>query len=474
MSRKHTYIITVSVIILVCILVGVYLYYSVDGFQTPPKELNVVYQPREVFLVVPQGSTQGGNKAAAEAVCSSYGATLATPAQLDRAVTLGAKWSLPGWLSDGTAVSVKVVTSGTSTGTNPQKVVEPVSQAYATCWGVKPQQNTNASIKPFNDTRYTMVSDALVQQVITGIDPTSGNKVGIFPGTITASQAYYALEQKNYNAVDARKYLIDNYATINTTIADAVNTASGATPITGEWLTTNTAKTKSCTHLIDMYNNFALQLECLRSHFRDISGGVLTAIKMKQESGKMQGIIAAACAKETPTSSPACARLAGLDYATYLAPNATVIPDLKDLNYNLALREQEIQQAILTLQSLIGVIGCTLPPNTTTQKTCPGTTQTVSVSTDILGTGPAGGAAQFTMGNKIGYNSVESLKYSLENISPYFSSSAYREITDQSLKTLSTYLIVPPVSNYSDAVQSVKGASVYFGDIEKLMLTIKE
>jgi len=474
MWRKHTRIITVSVIVLVCILVGVYLYYSVDGFQIAATELNVVFQPNEVFLVAPKGSTQGGNKAAAEAVCSSYGATIATPAQLDRAVTLGAKWCLPGWLSDGTAASVQDRTCGASGGATPKKVVATGPQAYATCWGIKPQQNTDLSIVPFSGARYNMISDALLQQVITGIDPTSGNKLDIFPGTITDSQAYYALQNSNYSATEARKYLINNYATINTTITAAINSASGATPIAGDWLKTEKAQTQSCNYLISVYNNFALQLACLRSNFQDISGGVLNAMKMKQESGTMQGIIAAACAKETPASSPACARLAVLDYSTYVGSGASpILSDLKDLNYNLALREQEIQQAILTLQSLIGVIGCTLPTNATTQQTCPGTMQTVSVSTDILGTGPAGGASQFTMGNKIGYNSVESLKYSLENISPYFSSAAYQAITAQALQALSTYLIVPPVTNYSDAVSNIRGASVYFGDISTLMPLIQ-
>jgi hypothetical protein len=77
------------------------------------------------------------------------------------------------------------------------------------------------------------------------------------------------------------------------------------------------------------------------------------------------------------------------------------------------------------------------------------------------------------MGNKIGYNSVESLKYSLENISPYFSSAAYQAITAQALQALSTYLIVPPVTNYSDAVSNIRGASAYFGDISTLMPLIQ-
>ncbi len=478
-KHRHTTILTLCVIVVLCIAVAVYIGYRVDGFQTTgTTELNVNFLPNEVFLVVPPDTndySKAYNAQEAAKVCSSYKSTVATNEQLQTAIGLGAKWCLAGWLSDGTAASVQDRTCGASApaSATPQKVVSTGATAYATCWGVKPQQFTELSMVPFNASRYNMVSNALLQQVITGVDAT-GNKMDIFPGTIVPSQAYYALQETKYNAIDARKYLIANYKTINSTITTAVTSASGATPITGDWLNMNRTEAQSCNHLIAMYNNFALQLTCLRSNFQDVSGGVLTAMKMKQESGGMQGIVAAACAKETPASSPACARLAQLDYSTYLGKDAkTIITDLKGLNYNLSLREQEIQQAILTLQRLMGIIGCTMPSNAATQQTCPGTTTTVSVSTDILGTGPAEGGQEFTVGNKIGYNSVESLKFSLQNISPYFSSAAYKAITDQALQALSTYLIVPPVSTYSDAVSNIKGASVYFEDINKKMPFVK-
>jgi len=278
----------------------------------------------------------------------------------------------------------------------------------------------------------------------------------------------YALEQRSYDAAQARDYLIDNYATINTAITNTVNAQTGAVPVTGDWLEASKGKATPCSYLATMYTDFAFRLSCLRASFNDISGGVYSAIGMKRESGSMQGIIPAACANETPASSPACARLAGLDYSTYYGEGAPpVISDLQSLNYALAMREQEMQQAISTLLKLMATIGCDIPASTGAKQTCPGTGNEVIVDMRILGGNTD--ATKFTIQKSIGYNSVESLKISLQEISPYFSGPAYDQITQQVLGTLSGLLRLPSPERYNGYADTMKAATTTLGTIKKLV-----
>jgi hypothetical protein len=315
-----------------------------------------------------------------------------------------------------------------------------------------------------------MINETLLGAVMNGT-AVEGVPSDIFPVVFTSSQAMYALEKHGdgkYDAGKARDYLIDNYATVNTAITNDVNTQTGAVPVTGDWLQASKGKETPCTYLANMYSDFALRLTCLRTSFNDISGGVSAAVEMKRESGGMQGIIAAACANETPTSSPACARLAGLDYSTYYGTGAPpVISDLQSLNYALAMREQEMQQAITTLMKLMATIGCDIPSNTGMKRTCPGTGNEVTVDMRILGGNTE--ATQFTIQKSIGYNSVENLKLSLQEISPYFSAPAYNQITQQVLGTLSGLLRLPSPERYNGYADTMKAATTTLGTIQKLV-----
>ena len=495
---------------------------SAEGFaEQEYTQLNAQYTAKEAFLVAPLGvsdySEGYDTKAKAVEKCQEFGATLATSAQLTSAIQLGARWCWAGWYDDGSATGAAasvqdanctaskvpgfVATQGAPPLTaTPQKIAKPatVLTPYAICWGVKPQMNSSPLVQPFNTTSYSMINETLLGAVMNGTI-VEGTPSDIFPVTFTASQAMYALENHGggrYDAATARKYLIDNYATVNDTIATAVNTQTGAYDVSGDWLNTSKGKETPCSYLETMYSDFALKLTCLRSQFADVSGGlqVSAAIRMKNESGSMQGIIAAACANETPSSSPACARLAGLDYSSYYGTGAPpIINDLRDLNYALAMREQEMQQAISTLLKLMSVIGCynsqpqtaapaagsgaaaptgaaapsNTPPATLLQKTCPGTGNKVTVDMGILGGNTE--ATKFNIQTNIGYNSVESLKLSLEEISPYFTSPAYNAITQQVLGTLSGLLRLPSPERFNGYVDTMKGATTKFGTIKDLV-----
>ena len=473
---------------------------SAEGFAQQRTQLNVQYPAKEVFLVAPltvADYTEGyETKEMAEAQCKALEATLATSAQLTTAISLGAKWCWAGWYNDGSATGAAAsIQDANCTAAKvpgfvatpdaplltavPRKIAKPatVLKPYAICWGVKPPMNTNILVQPFNDTSYSMINETLLGAVINGT-VINGVNTDIFPVPFTPSQALYALEKNNYNASVARQYLIDNYATVNNEITNAVNTETKAYVVSGDWLEASKGNATPCSYLKEMYTNFALQLTCLRSQFADVSGGVQVsvAIQMKNESGNMQGIIAAACANETPSSSPACARLAGLDYSTYYGKGGgadgngdrQIIKNLEGLNYALAMREQEIQQATSTLMKLMGVIGCDMPSSTGTQQTCPGTGNKVTVDMRILGGNTD--ATKFSIQNNIGYNSVDSLKLSLQEISPYFATPAYDAITQQVLGKLSGLLRIPySEDRYNGYADTMKSAITKLGNIKELV-----
>lgn len=463
-----------------------------EGFAEQRTQLNVPYTAKEVFLVAPLGLanySQGyATKQAAAEQCTALGATLATSAQLTTAIGLGAKWCWAGWYDNGSATGAAasvqdanctaskvpgfVATPGAPALTaTPQKIAKPptVLTPYAICWGVKPSLNTNARVQPFNDTNYSMISDTMLGAVINGT-VVEGVPSDIFPVPFTPSQAMYALEKHGYNAALARDYLIDNYATINTEIKKFVLFQTKTYDVSGAWLDPSAGKATPCSYLAKMYTDFSFKLTCLRSQFADISGGlqVSVAVKMKNESGNMQAIVAAACANETPSSSPACARLAGLDYNTYYGTESpTIISDLQDLNYALAMREQEIQQGITALMKLMTLIGCDIPSSTTTKQRCPGTGNEVTIDMGILGGNTD--ETKFKIQNNIGYNSVESLKLSLQEISPYFSAPAYTAITQQVLGTLSGLLRLPSPERYNGYADTIKAATTTLGTIKELI-----
>lgn len=120
-------------------------------------------QKSEVFHVYPVPNSYAfANQAEAQAACESYGATLATQAQLVQAQLNGADWCSTGWLADTTACQYPITTSteeGCGGGATGIMTYSP-GVANANCFGKKP---------------LTPVSDILPHAT-----PTTSNATGIW------------------------------------------------------------------------------------------------------------------------------------------------------------------------------------------------------------------------------------------------------------------------------------------------------
>lgn len=100
----------------------------------------------------------GYTKDDAQAKCGSYGATLATMAQLTQALDAGADWCMPGWLLDKPTLHYPV-TRSLQTGCGdgfPGIKSKTLTTGAATCYGVKPANTTNTTILPFSQQEWTM------------------------------------------------------------------------------------------------------------------------------------------------------------------------------------------------------------------------------------------------------------------------------------------------------------------------------
>lgn len=107
----------------------------------------------EVFYVLPNGGYTV-QQSGAEAVCNSYGAVLATPAQIQVAQQQGASWCGMGWASDGAAYFPMTAPNAIAgPGCGGIGVNGPMNglSGYAgvNCFGVKPPLNTT-DIRPFS------------------------------------------------------------------------------------------------------------------------------------------------------------------------------------------------------------------------------------------------------------------------------------------------------------------------------------
>lgn len=100
----------------------------------------------------------GYTKDEAQAKCGSYGATLATMAQLTEALNAGADWCAPGWVSDAATLHYPVTRSlqaGCGDGFQGIKT-KTLTRGAGNCYGVKPANTPNTPILPFSQEEWAM------------------------------------------------------------------------------------------------------------------------------------------------------------------------------------------------------------------------------------------------------------------------------------------------------------------------------
>jgi hypothetical protein len=458
-----------------------------EGFDITT--FNVSYPTKELFLVAPninvlssyvemyRDSYDTGNNLVnsqynsaysfedAKAMCTSFGATLATPAQISIGTSLGAKWCVAGWASDGSMYAPIQRTcpntrrnttgysaSGSSGGSaNTSALVKftganAPTKAYPLCWGLKPSEPT-VNVREFNLTDYSMFGATLLNEVMNG-DPTD-----LFPVEFSSDQATYALEQTNYNigaAKDtnpARDYLVARIGSVNDQIyqTDLRYSEDGSN-----------RGIAPCTILANTRAKFKGQFEQLRQVFRDVSGAVIAMLGAKNESSfftaKLQGI----CAQESRATSPACVKLATLDFDLLYStqgsdgdPSTSRLAALEALNYFKFARERELCIDYNNIAAVESYLGCTNEQGSIPECVYSG-----------LGSG-SGSASASASGppltlNNFDVNSEEFLKQRLKEIAPYFSSSDYYKLLEGIIAQLSITLRLPSLNDFNDSTQNLK------------------
>ncbi len=458
----------------ICILFGFIWYsrYSKEGFDITT--FNVSYPTNELFLIAPNIKGRSnyvdiyldpfsntGNlvssvynqgystREEAQAACSELGATLATENQLKTATMLGAKWCAPGWVSNGNIYAptqnfcknTKVNTTAWSntpfTLDTLRKFILPgkkPTKAFPICWGIKPPE-PSVNIRDFNPDTYSMISPYLLNSVM------NGTASELFPVRFSVEQAIYALEQKDYNigapsgSNPARDYLIQNMGSVNELIyrTNARYEEDGSN-----------RTLSSCKILENTRTKFQQQFESLRTVFRDVSGAVISMLGAKNEnaffSAKLQGI----CSKETTKTSPACAKLATLDFDLLYGtqgsdPSTSRLAALEALNYFRFQREGEL----CTNYSNISIVESYLK--------CP-----VSGSIPECSYKTVSNMGSYVTMNNLDTNAEEYLKSRLKEISPYFATSDYKTLLGDILNQLSLTIRLPSLNDFKDSTANFK------------------
>jgi len=494
------------------ILYGVY-YFKTEGFQNTV--LNVPYNTKynEVFLVAPQnvplytdslnadgtlatnpkssGETYYTNASTyddAQATCKSLGATLATKDQLGIAVALGGFWGVASWAADknmyalipqavtGSFTYTLATASPGPPTTAGYSAVEQVGApaivsrglAYPACWGVKPS-NPTANITPFNQSTYSMFSQPLLAAVI---NPAPGD---LLQTVFTQDQAVYALQQTNYNigvaegTNPARKLLMNSLST-GSANKDIYIDAVGQDQYTSDQANLSL---EPCAILRKTFTDYRTKFDTLRQVMRDVSGGVVAMEFAKQENSRFQLELESVCTIESPTTSPACARLATLDFdLLYGTSNSDLstsrLAKLELLNATLFQREQELCSAMNALYAVDNIIMCSPSLQSTSLPDCICTTG---------GKNPQTGDPSLCSSANSGYswsmkglqpNGEAYLKILLKQISPYFSVSAYQSLLS-GIDQLSLVIQVPTLNDFKSSDQKFSAANQGINTIQSFL-----
>lgn len=451
---------------------------------------NIQYQPKEVFLVAPTTHSENGHPVLsnerptdnvyrnqgytweeARQICLGYGGDLATYEQVLRAYKNGGNWCPSGWIldtftsrqearsastsqpvasqesnSDSTSREMYYLPSATNNcGVTPIPAIPvrdtllnsastSVVKAFAICNAPKPAY-PSVSVHKFNNLQYSMIPDMLLSAV------TDGSGADLFPLRFTPSQGYYALFNQGidnitgkFNWLNARNWLKTNYNTVDS----AILTAEGHTDSPSNWTNLSEAMTRSCDLIRVQDDTISQQILQLQNNFRDISGYVLGSIKAKDENSKFQGMLYDVCRGTTPTSSPACAKLATLDFDLfYTNPTRNTLADLEKLNNQIFLRREEICQMLYNIRVVRTTLGCTYEM----RAQCEGC---------VLRPATSDSKAVYDCSNTTVFdlNNVAGLKYSLEEISPLFEIPAYKEILSSVMENLSYIVEAPSLASF--------------------------
>ena len=178
----------------------------------------------------------------------------------------------------------------------------------------------------------------------------------------------------------------------------------------------------------------------------------------KAENAKFQMSLESVCEIESPTTSPACAKLATLDfdllYSTSGGDMSTSrLASLELLNVTLLQRQQELCMAMNALFQVQKYVGCA----------------------SLKGSGPIGIGCKYsstgsdpTTGSSLGSawfmdglqpNNEAYLKILLQQISPYFAVSTYQSLLNGIIGQLELTIELPTLNDYNTSAKNFQQAS---------------
>jgi len=459
----------------------------IEGFQTQPfRMLNVPYNKETYLVGVPDKFTSptwtnGYTYAEAQAKCKSLGGDLATVAQLTTAQQLGAEWcSAAGWVRDNQqnlyypsqnsntnprCVGAPGTCQNGAAGTNCLKMMAVPSggKGFANCYGTKPPTATAEFgvqwFAPLNPSVFDISGISLVLSGDGKLPDSTGTLIpDLFTQQITPDQALYALERNSANWRQARKYIVDNWSTLNNDIRGTDPTPQDNENV-DNW---KLAKLKSCQTLDTIQTDIITKHNTLKGAYAYLKRLTAATADAKGENMNLQREIAYVCRGMTADTSPACKRLAELDFTTFYQNLGTgnFFPALDNLNGMLAARECEMLTGVEALQFIMEKLNCA-------QEALPFKTAILGDSKDSAGnyydcTAPTANTAAYEANfpnrftrDSIGFIPSEELKKALEEISPFFNSPGYEKLFSQTLNQLSVLLSIPQLNDYATAKQNI-------------------
>jgi hypothetical protein len=477
---KHPYIkwSYIKWIIIGILLIGLlYLYYTFtmkEGFTTIS---NIQYPFKEIFLVSPteksekgnpigtysvpndtQYKTQGYTWTEARNICRNYGGDLATEGQVQFAYDNSGNWCPAGWTLDSQTTAYYLPTKVNLCGLLPTSITSTIKnipakidengdrRAFAMCYAPKPP-NPSVSVNPFSFFEYSIISGQILSSLM------NGDGSDIFPASFTPSQAYYALEQSNkvnnrFDRNNARRFLIDNYETIDDKILSTLKYTDNS-----NWSTLAQVSQQSCGLLKEKDDMVSTQVLTMQNAFKDISGYVLATVKSKDENSKIQGMLINICKNTTPEQSPACAKLATLDFDLfYTNPTHNTLADLEELNIQIYTRREEVCQILHNIRIVKNILNCNYTP---------------LVPECSEGCNPASPTFDCANTDIFDVNNVGGLKYNLEELSPLFDVPAYSTLLKSVMDKLS-YIVETPSLASIDPSKNINLIRTVLGQITDL------
>jgi hypothetical protein len=265
----------------------------------------------------------------------------------------------------------------------------------------------------------------------------------------TEDQAVYALQQRNYNIADgganpARQFLIGKtpstgFGNVNTEI---YKEAVGSDAYNSDGSNLNTLP---CDILTTTFTDFQTKFDKLREVMNSVIEGVFAMEYAKDENASFQRSLESICYIESPTTSPACSKIATLDFELIYGTTGSDLSTsrlaaLELLNVTLFQRQQELCMALTNLFQVQSIIGC--PSSLGPSPDC---------IYEQIGSGSDSGSAWTIRDLKS--NSEPFLKLKLQEISPYFSIATYKTLAT-AIDQLSVIINIPSLNDFNTSTQN--------------------